>query len=160
MVDCRQVCPTGLGDGGTAVADEDVQVERWKKLVANAVWNPVCALTRCIDIQFLKTSDASRGFIREAMAEVVKVAAAIGYRGRIGLDTVHMQMDRAESRASPGVRRSMMMDMSMGRRMEVQTVIGEVVRLGHEYKISIPRLEALHVLLVGLDWALGDASSK
>ncbi|KAL6808190.1 2-dehydropantoate 2-reductase [Trichoderma sp. SZMC 28015] len=146
--------------GGTAVAHEDVQAERWKKLVANAAWNSVCALTRCTDLQFLKTSDYSRGFVRDAMVEVVEVAAAMGYEGHVSLDTVQMHMNRAESRSSPGVRPSMMMDMSMGRRMEVQTVIGEVVRLGHKYKVSIPRLEALHVLLVGLDWALDEATSK
>ncbi|RYC78249.1 hypothetical protein BFJ63_vAg18877 [Fusarium oxysporum f. sp. narcissi] len=145
--------------GGTCIVHEDVQAERWKKLVANAVWNPICALTRCTDMQFLEANVASRRFVSETMAEVVNVAAAVGYGDHVTLDTVDMQMNRVKFRTWPGVRPSMLVDMEVGRRMEVQAIIGEVVELGYKYKLSTPNLTALNVLIAGLDWALSNNKS-
>lgn len=47
-----------LGRGGATVhIHADVQTERWRKLLVNGSWNPVCALTRCRDAEFLHSFD-------------------------------------------------------------------------------------------------------
>jgi 2-dehydropantoate 2-reductase len=88
------------------------------------------------------------------MEEVVSVARAAGYAGEIGAEDVEMQMARSNGRTWPGVEPSMLADVRAGRRMEVQAVLGEVVRVARRVGVAVPRLECLYTLLLGLDWAM------
>jgi 2-dehydropantoate 2-reductase len=88
------------------------------------------------------------------MEEVVSVARAAGYAGQIGTQDVEMQMARSDARAWPGVEPSMLADVRAGRRMEVEAVLGEVVRVAREVGVAVPRLECLYTPLLGLDWAM------
>jgi 2-dehydropantoate 2-reductase len=53
--------------GGTVEVHDDVQLQRWSKLMVNAAWNPTCALTRSRDAQFLKSSSGALDFVRGVM---------------------------------------------------------------------------------------------
>ena len=55
------------------------------------------------------------------------------------------------NRSSPGVEPSMMADALAGRPMEVQAILGELVRIAQEKDVEIPRLKLLSVLLEGLN---------
>ncbi|KAK5064585.1 hypothetical protein LTR84_000418 [Exophiala bonariae] len=140
--------------GGHALVHTDVQVERWKKLIGNTTWNPICALSRCRDLEFLQSSVLAPDFVRRVMLEVVAVANAIGYGEHIQLSAVESQMQRSAARSWPGVEPSMMSDMSHTRTMEVEAIVGQVVQVAKGNGIDVPRLETLYVLLSGLDWAL------
>ncbi|KAJ4983412.1 hypothetical protein SVAN01_11104 [Stagonosporopsis vannaccii] len=132
---------------------EDIQVERWKKLIGNASWNPICALSRCRDLEFLQaTPGLAQELITETMREVVAVACALGYGGVIQEEAVQVQIQRSGSRNWPGVQPSMLADIEENKSMEVEAVIGEVVRVGRKYQVSVPRLETLYVLLKGYAW--------
>ncbi|KAH6619053.1 ketopantoate reductase PanE/ApbA-domain-containing protein [Boeremia exigua] len=133
-----------------AVVCDDVQVERWKKLIGNATWNPICALSRCCDLQFLEaTPNLAQEFVLESMREVVAVACALGYGDVIQEEAVQVQLQRSNARQWPGVQPSMLADIENGKTMEVEAVIGEVVRVGRKHQVSVPRLETLYLLLQG-----------
>lgn len=139
--------------GAQVEVHQDVQVERWKKLVGNATWNPICALSRCRDLEFLQASpDLAETFITGSMREVVAVAAASGYGSHVTESTINMQLARSKVREWPGVEPSMLADMVLGRPMEVETIIGEVVKVAIEKGVDVPRLETLYLLLRGHDW--------
>lgn len=139
--------------GADVEIHEDVQIERWKKLVGNATWNPICALSRCRDLEFLQASPAlAEKFIVEAMREVVAVAAASGYGSHVTEGTMSMQLGRSKARKWPGVEPSMLADMALGKSMEVEGIIGEVVKVANEKGVNVPRLETLYLLLRGYDW--------
>lgn len=139
--------------GADVETHKDVQIERWTKLVGNATWNPICALSRCRDLEFLQASPAlAETFIAEAMREVVAVAAASGYGSHITEDTISMQLGRSKARKWPGVEPSMLADMVLGKSMEVEGIVGEVVKVANEKEVSVPRLETLYLLLRGYDW--------
>ncbi|KAH7110264.1 ketopantoate reductase PanE/ApbA-domain-containing protein [Dactylonectria macrodidyma] len=136
--------------GATVQVEDDVQVERWKKIVANGCWNPVCALSACRDVAFLGVSPLALGFVRSIMEEICAVAAAVGYEKSINNETVDFQMARSAARSWPGVEPSMMSDMKAGARMEVEAIIGSIVRIAKEKSLEVPRLETLYLLLAGL----------
>lgn len=140
--------------GADVEIHKDVQIERWKKLVGNATWNPICALSRCRDLEFLQASPAlAERFIAEVMHEVIAVAAASGYGSHITEGTISMQLARSKGRKWPGVEPSMLADMVLGKSMEVEGIIGEVVKAANEKGVNVPRLETLYLLLRGYDWA-------
>lgn len=141
--------------GADVAIHEEVQIERWKKLVANATWNPICALSRCRDLEFLQASpDLAQEFIVESMREVVSVAAASGYGNHVTEDTISAQLARSKARKWPGVEPSMRADIVAGRPMEVEGIVGEVVKEAKDRGVNVPRLETLYLLLKGYDWAL------
>ncbi|KAI4716392.1 hypothetical protein E4T48_07413 [Aureobasidium sp. EXF-10727] len=148
-----------VAGGSNVTICEDVQIERWTKLIGNTTWNPICALSRCRDLEFLAATRLATSFVRSAMREVVAVAAASGYTAVINDAAVEMQLLRSAAREWPGVEPSMMADMRSGSRMEVEAIIGEIISTAQDLGVDTPRLETMCVLLSGLDWSLWNRQS-
>ncbi|KAJ4192949.1 hypothetical protein NW767_010479 [Fusarium falciforme] len=140
--------------GGRAETYPDIQIERWKKLVANATWNPICSLSRCRDVEFLSASPFALDCAKDVMQEVITVGVAVLGPGALDGSAIDAQLERTASREWPGVEPSMMSDMLSGKRMETMAIIGEVVRLARKHVVSIPRTETLYALVSALDWAI------
>jgi 2-dehydropantoate 2-reductase len=51
----------------------------------------------------------------------------------------------------PGVEYSMMADMLAGRPLEVEAIVGNVVRIGREKGVHTPLLRTIYMLARGLD---------
>ncbi|KAJ0419697.1 ketopantoate reductase PanE/ApbA C terminal-domain-containing protein [Aspergillus carlsbadensis] len=143
--------------GAQAEIHSDIQVERWKKLVGNATWNPICSLSRCRDLELLGSCDIAGSFVKAAMREVVAVAQTLGYGAEVNEDVVRSQIQRSVVRAPPGVQPSMMADMLRGSKMEVEAIVGEVVKMARKNGVSVPRLETLYVLGSGLNWRISQS---
>lgn len=131
---------------------DDIQPERWRKLIVNAAWNPTCAMTRCRDAQFLASSSAALDFVREVMLEVLAVAKAEEVKG-LDESMIDFQLGRATTSGLPGVEPSMLADAFQGRRMEVEAILGNTVRAARAKDVSVPKLEVLYVLALGLQSA-------
>lgn len=143
---------TLLRAGGATVSDcDDIQGERWKKIVANGTWNPLCALSRCRDLQLLAACPLTLQVANDIMREICTVAAAGGYSKYANEEAIAFQMGRSRARDYPGVEPSMMADMNTGREMEVEAILGGIVKYAQEYNIAVPRLETIYILLVGLN---------
>lgn len=140
--------------GATAVVSEDIQVQRWAKVVANGAVSPICALSRCRDRQLMHVSRLGAALFKDVMLEIAAVAASAGYGHVVTRDVVDKQFTRCLARPFPGVQPSMMADALDARPMEVQAVLGEVVGIAQRNAVPVPRLETLFVLLEGLDSAL------
>ncbi|PNS17390.1 hypothetical protein CAC42_7073 [Sphaceloma murrayae] len=135
----------------TAVVFEDIQVQRWKKLVLNCGWNPVCALSRSRDVAVLDACDEAEGYVRAVMMEVAAVARRVGY-GSFDEGMVEEVLGRAKARmGTRGIEPSMLADVRGGRSMEVEAILGGVVRMGKELGVEVTRLEGLYVLCRALD---------
>jgi 2-dehydropantoate 2-reductase len=139
--------------GASTMVHEDVQFERWSKLLVNACWNPVCALARSRDAQILSSSPEAKDFIREVMLEIAAVANACGYPG-IDSALVELQLGRAAVR-KVGVEPSMMADALAGRNMEVEAIVGNVVRLAREHGVNTPMLRTIYMLATALNNSFG-----
>ena len=138
--------------GGTVQIHDDIQFQRYSKLMVNAAWNPTCALTRSRDAQFIKSSPGALDFVRSVMLEVASIAQAAGY-AKINADMVEYQINRATARDLPGVEPSMLADALAGRAMEVEAIVGNTVQIAREQGVQTPLLDALYALATALDAA-------
>jgi len=121
---------------------EDIQAERWRKLVWNASFNPVSAIAQRT-IRDLVTIPTTRRLLIGLMREVVAVAVAQG----IAIDPGIVEEQLSWTERAPGIRTSMMVDRSRGRGMETDALVGVVVRKGAEYGVPTPYSQSMLALL-------------
>jgi 2-dehydropantoate 2-reductase len=123
-------------------AVENIHRERWYKLMWNASFNAVSALTLQASHPLLE-EPRSRAVIEGAMREVAAVARTQGIRLLDG----DVDASIAETKKLPPIRTSMLDDRERGREMEVEALVGVVVRLGGEAGVPTPVMTTLYGLL-------------
>ncbi|KAJ5108177.1 hypothetical protein N7456_004852 [Penicillium angulare] len=126
---------------------EDIQRQRWEKVVWNVAWNSITALTMVDTQTWLHSSENAEPFTRQLMREVIQIARGCGVMLNDSL--VDELMDKIN--AMPGIGSSMQTDCKNGRPMEIDVILGFPVRKSRELGIPAPYLEALHVLLRAVD---------
>ena len=140
--------------GSKATWCDDVQEKRWNKLLLNAPWNPISALTLSLDVAFLSSSRAADKAIYDVMLEVVAISQALGYTS-ITAEVATEQLKRAKDRiGTKGIEPSMLVDVLNARRMEVETILGNPVKIAKGLGIEVPRMELLYGLSKALDEAI------
>jgi 2-dehydropantoate 2-reductase len=135
------------GGGGAEVYD-DIQPRRWSKLVVNASWNPITALSLCSDADFLRSSPGAVDLVRNVMCEVVALAKAMKIEG-VTEDVAEKQLSRHRARTI-GKEPSMLTDVREGRPFEVEAIVGNTIRLAKKHGVKVPLLDALYALAKGL----------
>ncbi|KAH8724424.1 2-dehydropantoate 2-reductase [Phaeosphaeriaceae sp. PMI808] len=141
--------------GGTSEFHDDVQFERWFKLLVNASWNPICALTLSKDTEVLESCGEASSVLRAVMLEIRDIASAHGHS--ITTEKVEFQLNRAQARIpiNAGIEPSMLQDVQASRQIEVEAILGNVVRMGRVKGVKCDRLEVLYVLTKALDLHIG-----
>jgi 2-dehydropantoate 2-reductase len=127
--------------GANAVVTDDITAERWKKCTWNTVYNPISALGG-LGTKAILSGEEQTAFVRGAIAEVCAVAAADGHA--LAPDTVEQQI--AGTRTLPDIVSSMGQDWLAGRPLEIEPILGNVVRIARRLGVAVPRLEALYAL--------------
>ena len=135
------------GGGGAEVYD-DIQPQRWSKLVMNASWNPITALSLCSDTDFLRSSPDAVYLVRNVMFEVLALARVLKIEG-VTEEVAEEHLGRHRARTI-GKEPSMLTDVREGRPFEVEAIVGNTVRLAKEHGVKVPLLDALYVLARGL----------
>ncbi len=122
-----------------------IRQEIWLKLLGNATFNPVSALTRATLGQIGAAPEA-RALVRALMAEVYSVAAALGVEVEIGIER------RMEAGFAVGEHKtSMLQDLEAGRPLEVDALVGAVCELGDQLGLQLPHLRSVYALTKLLD---------
>lgn len=138
----------------TAVAD-DITDAVWEKVLVNVGINAATALAR-VRNQRLVTTEPGRRLLGSAVREAAAVAAAEGVAVRD--DIIDHVLDIAERTGAN--RSSMRQDVEAGRRTEIETLNGEVVRRAEAHDIKTPVNRALADLVrlteAGFDEAAPD----
>jgi len=155
----EQLQSTLASGGGNAELHADVQAQRWSKLLINASWNPICALSLSRDVAFLASSAMAEKLVTDVMEEVVAIAQAKGY-DNVTCEMARGQLQRAlERKGTKGIEPSMLVDVVNGRRMEVEVILGNPIKVAREVGVDVPRMETLYALLKALDEAMALRSS-
>ncbi len=124
-----------------------IRALRWDKLMWNAAFNTVTALTRQSVGAVLDDPD-SRALVRTLMREVAEVARAEG--AEITEHRIDQLIESSEKHLK-AVRTSTLQDFERGRRLEHEALAGAVVRAAHRHAIAIPASETIYALLKLLD---------
>jgi 2-dehydropantoate 2-reductase len=126
-------------------AVEDIHRERWYKLMWNASFNAVSALTFQTTAPLLADPHARR-VLETSMRETATVARASSVM--VSDEDVHRSL--AETDRLPPLRTSMLEDRERGRVMEVEALVGTVVRRGAACGVPTPVLTTLYGLLTAM----------
>jgi 2-dehydropantoate 2-reductase len=125
-----------------ASSSTDITTAKWRKLVWNAAFNPITALTGQTVFEALQDDDIKE-MANAAMREVIAVAQALGLA--VSEDDVpkgeNVRSQKAMSKTS------MLQDVERGRPTEIEALSGAVVRAGHRVGVPTPINAALRALV-------------
>jgi 2-dehydropantoate 2-reductase len=138
----ERVAAALAGSGQPVRVTEDIQRERWIKLLWNASFNPVSAVTERTPRDLLEVPSA-RALLIAVMREVVAVARAEG----VAIDDAEIERQLAWTARATAIRTSMMVDRERGRAMETDALIGVIVRKGSRHGVATPHSQTLVALL-------------
>ena len=133
----------------------DVLFVRWRKLMYNAVWNPICALTDLDTSRFRFASEEKDPasplnlLVRPAMNEIraaAKAAANVDLPESLVEDMV--ECDPIEIFCSP----SMQQDRRKNRYIEFENILGEALREGEKAGVLMPTVSCLYGLCKAVQW--------
>ena len=128
--------------GQVVQVSPDIQRERWRKLMWNASFNTVSAVTLRTPAELLAMPE-TRALIVRIMSEVADVARAAG----IDLRQSDIDEHLAWTERASGMRTSTMVDRERGRTMEADALIGVIARKGREAGIATPASETMYALM-------------
>jgi 2-dehydropantoate 2-reductase len=121
---------------------EKVIGARWQKAVWNTAFNPISILGNGLDTAAMLRTDDDRAFIREAMLEVCAVAAADNYPQSPKLVDALI----GATLNMPAYKTSMALDRENGRPMEIEAILGNVVRAARKLGVATPKLDTIYAL--------------
>ena len=141
--------------GATCPVFDDVQTKRWPKLALNFAFNPVTALTRCDDGNFLRSSPIADDVIVDTMRQCGIVARAAGYD--VTEEYIQKVMGRHRDRMySGGKQPSMLVDIENNRAIEVEAILGNTLRIAQRHNVAdqVPYIQLLYALAKGLNFSV------
>ncbi|MGH7762691.1 MAG: ketopantoate reductase family protein [Candidatus Dormibacteraceae bacterium] len=126
------------GAGLKAPVQPRIRQELWVKLMGNAVFNPLSALTRA-SLAGMAESPALAPVVRAAMEEVDAVASRLGISIPVSIE------QRIRGAARVGAHKtSMLQDLESGRPLEIDAITGSVVELAGRLGVPVPHLETIY----------------
>ncbi len=131
-------------DGGIEVEEvANARVPIWQKFIYLSVIAGLCASTR-LPIGPLWTEPAFRELFMDAVGEVVRVARAEA----VALpDDINDRILHYVANVSPAMRPSLLIDLSQGKPLEVDALLGSVVRRGQATGVPTPIMRVLYRVL-------------
>lgn len=142
---CSSISEAFRAGGLRAPVVENLRAEIWLKLLGNATFNPVSALTRSTLGQLGEVPDM-QAVLLGAFREIAAVATALGV-------TIAVSLER---RLAAGIavgdhKTSMLQDLEAGKRLEFACMTGAVVEIAQRLDIEVPRIETLNAAVALLD---------
>ena len=127
---CRRIAETLIASGLRAPISARLRHEIWVKVMGNASFNPVSALTRATLVQMVRDTDVC-AVIRNIMQEVEAVSHKLGMELPISIDQRIAGAEKVGEHKT-----SMLQDLEAGRPMELEALVGAVVELGE--RVGLP----------------------
>jgi 2-dehydropantoate 2-reductase len=155
--------PTGIGAAAQRIAalfeaggvpcklTDKVVGARWQKAVWNTAFNPTSILGGGLTTTAMLRTDADRAFIRTAMQEVCAISNAAGYPQSPKLIDALIET----TQNMPAYKTSMAQDFASGRAMEIEAILGNVVREARKLSVATPTLDALYALAKMVEGSAG-----
>jgi len=127
---CRRIAEALIASGLRCPVTTRLRHEIWVKVLGNASFNPVSALTRATLVQMVRDPGVS-SVIRNIMQEVEAVSGKLGMELPVSIE---QRMAGAEKVGEH--KTSMLQDLEAGRPMELEALVGAVVELGE--RVGLP----------------------
>ncbi|HEY4542421.1 MAG TPA: 2-dehydropantoate 2-reductase [Noviherbaspirillum sp.] len=138
-----------LGTEGLEVsATSDIRREKWRKLLINLVWNPLCALTQSAPGHIAALPGGAR-LVGQLLQEATTVAAALS----VQLDC---DPERELQRVAGNFDQqpSMLQDLRAGRALETDAILNSVIEIADLVGVAVPTLRNIASCIALLDQRL------
>jgi 2-dehydropantoate 2-reductase len=121
--------------GWPVTVTDNIRASKWRKLLSNAVFNPLGALTQSTARQ-IGEFDPTRRIARKIMDEVMAVAVSAGVTPEM---TADQMMDDVAKRV--GILSSTLQDVRAGRELELDSIINAVIDVARLTGVPTPCLD-------------------
>ncbi|KAI0822072.1 ketopantoate reductase PanE/ApbA C terminal-domain-containing protein [Trametes gibbosa] len=142
----KDLCGLFRAAGGNVEAAADIDVARWRKVLWNVSFSTLCTLTRAAVGETLAV-ESSRTALKDLMHEVLSVARAFlppsSSVQELLSDQVVEDIVKDENPNSK-FRPSMLVDLDYGRPMEVEAIVGGVLRRAKAKNVLTPKLDLIY----------------
>jgi 2-dehydropantoate 2-reductase len=135
---CRKIAEALVASGLRCPVTTHIREEIWVKLLGNASFNPMSALTRATVVQMVRDPGVS-SVILNIMQVVGSVSLKLGMKLPISID---QRMAGAEKVGDH--KTSMLQDLEAGRPMELEALVGSVVELGEKVGVPMPYTRTIY----------------
>ena len=142
---CRAISEAFVAGGLKCPIEEDLRGQIWLKLLGNASFNPVSALTRATLGELGETPEMVDA-LRAMMEEMAAVAEALDVEIPVGIER------RLERGLAVGDHKtSMLQDLEAGKPLEHACMSGAVVELAELLDVCAPHMTAVNAAVGALD---------
>ncbi|KAG0652137.1 Oxidoreductase AFT12-1 [Hyphodiscus hymeniophilus] len=140
-----------LQDGGVKDAEDyshaKLQMVRWHKIAINASMNPSAVLSNGSTNNAMSADPELHRHLKGVMEEVLSVAPKVlGTPLPTDLATPE-QILKSTMKNTSGSKPSMLLDWEQGKKMELEVILGNPIRIAREKGLEMPRLQSLYALL-------------
>jgi 2-dehydropantoate 2-reductase len=135
---CKAIAEAVIRAGLRCPVTAHLRQEIWVKILGNAAFNPISALTRATIVQMVRDPEVS-AVIRNIMAEAQAVAERLGFELPV---TIDQRMAGAEKVGEH--KTSMLQDLEAGRPLELEAIVGAVVELGERVGVPMPHTRSVY----------------
>lgn len=126
---------------------EDLQFIRWHKIAINATMNPSAVLSGGAGNRELALDPELAEHAKGVMNEVLAVAPVVLGKPLPDWLATPEQVLESVSKNMSGSRPSMWQDWEEGRRMELEVILGNPVRMARSRGLQMPRVQSMFALL-------------
>ncbi len=134
----KAIAETLIKAGLRAPVTTRLRSEMFVKLLGNAAFNPISALTRATLVKMARDPEV-RAVVTEIMTEVSAIATRLGITLPISIE-----QRIAGAEAVGEHKTSMLQDLELGRPMELECIAGALVELGEKLNIPTPSLRTVY----------------
>ncbi|KAH8700756.1 ketopantoate reductase PanE/ApbA C terminal-domain-containing protein [Talaromyces proteolyticus] len=140
--------------GASCLLTENITWMRWKKLVWNASFNSVCAMTG-LDSGAIIDAGGVETIIRPVMDKINSIAKASGHTLPDGIQQLMIDSMPREMHFRP----SMLVDVERGNPMEIEVIVGNPLRIAQELGCETPILRMIYEHLKLVQWRIRRAKT-
>lgn len=127
-------------DKNDVTYSDDLKYSRYRKLVYNGTLNPICTLVGT-DVGRLEFAGGNEAVVIPAMREIIAVARADGVD--LPESTINLMLhDDDGDYFTP----SMAVDAKKGNVLEIEVILGNLIRVARELKVATPVLDVIYAL--------------
>ena len=135
---CRRIAEALIACGLRCPITARIRHEIWVKVLGNASFNPVSALTRATLVQMVRDPEVC-SLIRNIMQEVEEVSRKLGLDLPVSIDQRIAGAEKVGEHKT-----SMLQDLEAGRSMELEALVGAVVELGSRVGLPMPYTKTVY----------------
>ncbi|KAF2849713.1 2-dehydropantoate 2-reductase [Plenodomus tracheiphilus IPT5] len=138
---------TGGIKDASAYPHSKLQLLRWHKIAINASFNPSSVLTLCTPNATMASDPELKHHLLATMTEILTTAPKILGQEMPADFATPEAIIRSTLRNTSGSKPSMAMDWEEGKRLEIEVILGNPIRMARERGLEMPRLQSLYALV-------------